>query len=422
MSTARMTHSDNMYRRNADDSLQSVSSKVDINTEVFIVGGGPAGLAAAIAARQRGFVVTLADQSQAPIDKACGEGIMPEGVAALRSLGVEVPYAQYFPFRGIRFVENSSDVQAAFVGSPGLGVRRTVLHHLLVERAHELGVILHWGMAVAFDGSGVYCNGERVKYDWLIGADGKRSQMRAWAGLEPLAIRRERIGIRQHFITTSVPEFVEVYWHVRGQAYVTPVGSNEVCVVLIGNQPGMRMNEMWDLFPTLRERLKDAQNSDKTRGSVSATLRVRRITRGNLALIGDAAGSIDAITGEGLSLAFRQAVVLGDALSRGTLAQYDATHRSLERAPRMMERVLLMMANTNWLRGRALMALAACPDMFTHLLAVHTGMLPLRSVGLRPLAAFLLQLLRAGKTDSSPYSPLRTYRRTQGSRSDESRA
>lgn len=397
MSAAWLTQSGNTYRLNADDRLQPASSKVHVNTEVFVVGGGPAGLAGAIAARQRGFAVTLADHSQAPLDKACGEGIMPEGVTALRSLGVEVPHEQSFPFRGIRFIENGLAAQAAFAIRHGLGVRRTVLHRLLVERARELGVTMHWGVAVTLDGSGVHCNGERVKCDWLICADGQRSRMRRWAALGPVAIQGERIGIRQHFITTPVTDFVEVHWHVQGQAYVTPVGSNEVCVVLIGNQPGVRMEELWDLFPALRECLGDAQTSDKARGGVSATLRVRRITRGNLALIGDAAGSIDAITGEGLSLAFRQAVLLGDALSCGNLAPYEATHRSLERASRMMERVLLAMASTNWLRRRALVALAARPDMFARLLAVHNGMLPLRSVGLCPLAAFILQLLRAGK-------------------------
>ena len=75
------------------------------NTEVFVVGGGPAGLAAAIAARQRGFEVVVADSAQPPIDKACGEGLMPDGVAALGRLGVSATISHGFPFQGIRFVE-----------------------------------------------------------------------------------------------------------------------------------------------------------------------------------------------------------------------------------------------------------------------------------------------------------------------------
>jgi len=57
-------------------------------TDVFVIGGGPAGLAAAIAARRAGFDVVVADRSQPPIDKACGEGLMPDGLSALQRLGV----------------------------------------------------------------------------------------------------------------------------------------------------------------------------------------------------------------------------------------------------------------------------------------------------------------------------------------------
>jgi flavin-dependent dehydrogenase len=74
-------------------------------TDVFVVGGGPAGLAAAIAARQRGFDVVVADPARPPIDKACGEGLMPESIRALRDLGVTFEPEQSFNFRGVRFVE-----------------------------------------------------------------------------------------------------------------------------------------------------------------------------------------------------------------------------------------------------------------------------------------------------------------------------
>ena len=56
------------------------------STDVFVIGGGPAGLAAAIAARRRGLDVTVADCSVPPIDKACGEGIMPDGLAATKMI------------------------------------------------------------------------------------------------------------------------------------------------------------------------------------------------------------------------------------------------------------------------------------------------------------------------------------------------
>src|SRR5579864_3063374 len=119
-----------------------------LETDVFIVGGGPAGLAAAIAARQKGFRVGIADSATPPVDKACGEGLMPDGIAALRELGVTIPAAQRFPFRGIRFVEENLAAQSDFPNERGWGIRRTILHAALAERAAVLGVEMHWGKRV----------------------------------------------------------------------------------------------------------------------------------------------------------------------------------------------------------------------------------------------------------------------------------
>src|SRR3954453_2254062 len=97
-------------------------------TDVFIAGGGPAGLSAAIAARRRGLDVTVADLARPPIDKACGEGIMPDGIAAARDMGVSLDDATACPFRGIRFRDGECVAEASFPHGSGLGLRRTELH------------------------------------------------------------------------------------------------------------------------------------------------------------------------------------------------------------------------------------------------------------------------------------------------------
>src|SRR4051812_47731 len=109
------------------------------DTDILVIGGGPAGLAAAIAARRRGWDVTLTDARRPPIDKPCGEGLMPDSLAAASQLGIEIPASAGFPFQGIRFVDKSNSVAANFPRGEGRGIRRTVLHELLVDAAAKIG-------------------------------------------------------------------------------------------------------------------------------------------------------------------------------------------------------------------------------------------------------------------------------------------
>src|SRR5712671_3874230 len=157
------------------------------NTDVFVIGGGPTGLAAAIAARQRGFEVVVADGAEPPIDKACGEGLSPNAVQVLAQLGVEIPASARFTLEGIRFRDGDWKVDAEFPAGRGIGVRRAVLHEKMVERACKVGVTLLWKTPVSgISSAGVITHRQTIAARWIIGADGIRSRVRSWAGLEPL--------------------------------------------------------------------------------------------------------------------------------------------------------------------------------------------------------------------------------------------
>ena len=143
------------------------------NTDVFIIGGGPAGLACAIAARQRGLDVVIADGAEPPIDKACGEGMMPATLAALRDLGIVIGAPEGVSLRGIRFVNAGDRAHADFPAGLGLGLRRLVLHEKLIERARELGTRLFWKTPVTgLCKTGVIARGQVVRARWIVGADG----------------------------------------------------------------------------------------------------------------------------------------------------------------------------------------------------------------------------------------------------------
>src|SRR6185437_6007776 len=117
--------------------------------DVFVIGGGPAGLAAAIAARREGMRVVVADGENPPIDKPCGEGLMPDSLTAAARLGLEIYESDGYPFCGIRFQTAHHSVEADFSHGYGIGVRRTLLHSALIRAAEKAGVEMRWGSPVS---------------------------------------------------------------------------------------------------------------------------------------------------------------------------------------------------------------------------------------------------------------------------------
>ena len=345
-------------------------------TDVFIVGGGPAGLAAAIAARRKGFRVTVADGAEPPIDKACGEGLLPDSAAALRELGVVIRGDDGFRLRGIRFVGAQSSVAAAFPDElTGVGVKRPVLHQRLVDRAQSLGVSLRWRTPVTgIRKGGVVAGGALVRARWVVGADGIGSRVRKWSGLDDGTATGKRFAQRRHYRVRPWSDSVEIYWGEHAQAYVTPVADDEVGIVIVSRDVGMGFSVMDEEFPLLAQRLRAAEGmTGAERGAVTMMRQLPRVFEGNVVLIGDASGSVDAITGEGLCLGFRQALALGDALEAGDLRQYAAAHRQLGRQPAMVARLMLLLDGRTRLRERAIRALASDADLFARLLAIHVG-------------------------------------------------
>jgi flavin-dependent dehydrogenase len=334
--------------------------------DALVIGGGPAGLAAAIALRSRGWNVEVAEAGMPPLDKACGEGILPAGVAALRKLGIELAAQGGHPFYGIRFLENGTSVEARFSVGHGIAVRRTHLHELLVRRAESLGVGLHWGV-----------NAERLaefaESRWIVGADGQSSRVRRLSGLNRGVVLSRRFGFRRHYRVAPWCDLVEVYWGAHGQLFVTPVAGDEVGVALLTRDPRTRIDSALAEHPELLRRLRHAERVSSDRGGCTLNRYLRRLSNSRVVLTGDASASVDAITGDGLTLCFEQALALAEALDRNDLRLYRSRHFRLWARPALSSALLLLLERLPLFRRMLWRACDFWPYSLSPLLRLHAS-------------------------------------------------
>ncbi len=369
--------------------------------DLVVIGGGPAGLAAAIGARQRGARVVLFERYRPPIDKACGEGLMPDGVRCLSRLGLDPARLEARPFVGITFMDDRRRVDGTFPADPGLGMRRTTLHAAMWDAAERAGVQLEPGTSAACTPDGrVLAGRSAFRARIVAAADGLHSAVRREFGLaREVASRSVRFGVRRHFRVHPWSERVEVMFAPGGEAYITPLGDELVGVALLSTVPdGAPMppfdEQLAGRFPQLAERLADAEPVGRPRGAGPLRQRVRYVVRDRVALLGDAGGYVDAITGEGISVALHQAAAFVDCLEHGDLEPYVRAHRRIVRLPGLMCRLVLSLAARPALRARALATLARDPRVFDRLLAVHGREIAAHRIGVQPLMRLALGLLR----------------------------
>lgn len=299
---------------------------------------------------------------------------MPEGVSQLEQLGVAVAACERHPFVGIRYVDGDLVAGGDFSDGAGLGIRRPVLHQALVDRAAALGAEILWSTAVrGLTTAGVATDEVKVTANWVVGADGRNSRVRRWAGLEGRAPRAGRFGVRRHYTLPPWTDRVEVYWGDGCEAYVTPVAPDTVGVALLWSGKATGFDDLLARLPALEERIGGAPGASRDAGAGPFGGRARRVDSGRVVLVGDAAWCLDPITGEGVALALQSAAALVRSVAAGDLSYYRATQRRLTRSAARVNELVLLLERSPRLRARVIAGLAARPDVFGRFLAARRG-------------------------------------------------
>ena len=341
-----------------------------LDTDIVIVGGGPVGLVAALEARRKGLDAVVIEPREPPIDKPCGQGIMPAGVHHLRDLGVEPTGA---PIPGITYVDGERQAVASFPHGHGLGVRRTELSARLWEAVDAAGVRVIRDAATEFamtttDVAVMVRSGEEVRGAYLLGADGLHSAVRRLFSPRVLAPR----GLRRFGFVTHLPielptGQVEVQWCDAGEVYLTPLPGQAGVAVLA--RRGTTPDAVLAGVPRVREMVGGADF-----GGAGAFLQVpTRHVRGRMLLIGDAAGYVDALTGEGLTVGFAQARAAVRAVVAGNPAGYERDWWRVSTVPFALAGGLVGATRVPAVRRRIVPVAAAAPRLFSSLVGLVAG-------------------------------------------------
>jgi menaquinone-9 beta-reductase len=290
-----------------------------------VIGGGPIGLYLAICLANRGNKVTLYEKGRWPVDKVCGQGIMPSGVNHLKEIGLNFNSFNSFEFNSIEYIDKDTNVVGK-LGGKGIGIERSKLSQLLfLEAKKNPNINLHSNTKIEEINEKrnkyiITLNNKEQDFDYIFACDGLNSFIRKKIGLEGKRSSPNRIGARVHFDVKPWTNRVQVYWDKSVEAYVTPVGNNKVEVAFLWYENAIErgpqlLDRLLDKFPNLKWKVPNHKLSNDFRGYGPFKTIGSKIKKKNVFLVGDSYKFLDGITGEGISLGIKSANIIAKNFS-----------------------------------------------------------------------------------------------------------
>ena len=281
------------------------------------------GVPCAWKAASHGLRVLVFEPQQGPMEKPCGEGIMPGALDVLDAMGIPHLADVCRPFPGIRYFAPGARPLAIDFPMSGRAYSRPVLDRLMRERLRrEPGVAFVPQKAIVERVSGGFavstCGEHRAKVPLLAVADGAGGKTAAWIR-GPARMVGKRLGLRTRHHDCLGLDRVEIHLGRGVDFYLTPLPQGLINAAVLIAQPPVGVHGVTDLFawalrrhPGVQERLGELVTQ-----AVSTPLQYaypHQVTDGSTFLVGDAGGVADPILGTGLAVALRTGFQAAEAV------------------------------------------------------------------------------------------------------------
>ncbi len=373
--------------------------------DVAVIGAGVAGSVCAALLGRSGYRVLLIDKATFPRTKICGEGLMPAGRQLLQDLGLaeRLTRAGARDFSALRFhLPNRRILELDFsdgpVSAPGCVLSRETLDHLLVRfAASQEGVELrerHRLRAARFEHHQVVLkiqNGDQnevIRARAVVAADGIRSRLRAAGGIRCLSSASHRFALRRLYDDYAAgARAVDVYCLQKAEAYVAPLSGGRARITLLTDKRHLPRSKgaehlyekLLARFPEIMDRIKAGGHRSRVETTSPVSARFSRCHGDRLILAGDAAGAVDPVTGQGMTMALRDAHLAAQVLSRALktnrltadrLRTYTTSRERYFQPAYHLSQKLLTSLRYPWLSERARLALSRSTGLRNKVIAL----------------------------------------------------
>ena len=336
------------------------------NPDVVVVGGGPAGAAAAYWLAKSGHTVTLLEKKEYPREKTCGDGLTPRGIHELRLMGFDFTVPELHRIRGLRSYGAGLSIEMEWPDHPiypnwGAVIRRADLDGQVASLAEKQGVVIRQHVTASpsivdghLAGVEIVDNGEieLINPRVVVIADGATARFG-----RPLGIGRDRsapygLALRAYYSSPAadddmIESLLDLHdqngKNVPGYGWTFPLGDGTVNIGVgllstSARWKGLNTTKLLDTYldnlPDHWQVDADSRLTEPVGGKLSMAFSGGPVVGPNWVLVGDAVGAINPFTGEGIAYAYETgrlaAASVHDALISRDLTGLQQYRESLE--------------------------------------------------------------------------------------------